>query len=244
MHGSKLAGSSAEEWNRCVCVGHYCNRSTYFIYPGRDGWSAPSGHTHTSTYMAITSHGRVSWVVSQQQEGSSNDDYMCVRLCGHDSVRISHLCHCLNFSLFLFSWRIFFSFLAVFPFPLFSFSSISLPLSSAAASEIHESVIFPWRLQGKMKKAMVSSTTVQTCSRHPVPEEMMVVMVCVCVCVCVCGRMIQRPQTHLHVIFLHWLRTGTGWWGEELRSVWGERRGVSQAEALDSRAPVWSSSNT
>lgn len=40
-----------------VCVGHYCNRTIYFIYPGRDGWSAPSGHTHTSSNMAITSHG-------------------------------------------------------------------------------------------------------------------------------------------------------------------------------------------
>lgn len=29
-----------------VCVGHYCNRSIYFIYPGRNGWSAPSGRTH------------------------------------------------------------------------------------------------------------------------------------------------------------------------------------------------------
>lgn len=39
-----------------------------------------------------------------------------------------------------------------------------------------------------MKKAMVSSTTMWTCSRHPVPEEMMVVMVCVCSYVCVCVR--------------------------------------------------------
>lgn len=28
-----------------VCVGHYRNRSIYFIYPGRTGWSAPSGLT-------------------------------------------------------------------------------------------------------------------------------------------------------------------------------------------------------
>lgn len=33
-----------------------------------------------------------------------------------------------------------------------------------------------------MKKAMVSSTKVRTCSRHPVPEEATVIMPCVCVC--------------------------------------------------------------
>lgn len=170
----ELAATQRNETD--VRVGHYCNRSIYFIYPGRDGWSAPSGHTHTSTYMEITSNDRVSRVVSQQQEGRSKMIITCVpgTVCMHlPSLSLSQFLSpsLVTFCLFLLPPRLYP------PFP-----SISLSPLSPAASEIHESVVFPRRLQHKMKKAMVSSTKVRTCSRHPVPEEMTVTRVCVCVC--------------------------------------------------------------
>lgn len=46
--------AAMQRYETDVSVGHYCNRSIYFIYPGRDGWSAPSGHTHTQTHTAHT----------------------------------------------------------------------------------------------------------------------------------------------------------------------------------------------
>lgn len=39
-----------------VHVCRYCKRSIYLVLPGRDGWSAPSGHMHASTPVAATRH--------------------------------------------------------------------------------------------------------------------------------------------------------------------------------------------
>jgi len=52
--------AAMQSYETDVCVGHYCNRSIYFIYPGRDGWSAPSGHiAHTWQSPAMVGfHGK------------------------------------------------------------------------------------------------------------------------------------------------------------------------------------------
>lgn len=58
--------ATVQRYETDVCVSLYSNRSIYFIYPGRDGWSAPSGyahtHSHTQPKVAIATHG-VSMIV-------------------------------------------------------------------------------------------------------------------------------------------------------------------------------------
>lgn len=78
--------AAMQRYETDVCVGHYCNRSIYFIYPGRNGWSAPSGRvrTHTQTHI----HGKPFFVYP------ANNRREALKL----SLRVCHLCHCLTFS--------------------------------------------------------------------------------------------------------------------------------------------------
>lgn len=157
----------------CVCVqtswqprrgaGQMCALVITVIAPftsSTPGGVAGQHHldTHTSTCTAITRHGRGLWVVRLQHEAKC------------DSVYAFTIFVAVSISPF-FPGDIFLSLSLPPPRPAHlypPFSSISLPPLSPAASEIHESLIFPPRLQDIKKKATVCRTKVQ---RHPLPEE-------------------------------------------------------------------------
>lgn len=134
-HGcaNELAAPRSSGTDVHVC--RYCKRSIYLILPGRDGWSAPSGHMHASMRREGLATGGELW----------NDHHVHVITC----VWVPSL----------FPWWHFCLFMSCTPsiiYSLFIHPRASPESSSFCGTRMHH---FPGRLQDiDRKRAIVSRT--------------------------------------------------------------------------------------
>lgn len=142
-------------WQACRGMGQMCETVITVIAPFSSstlGEMAGQHHldAHTSTSTALTSRGKVSGVVSLQQEGRSEIIITCVFVCVCVCVPVEcvHL-PSLSPSRFpaLSLVTFFLSFGALQSLSSFLFYLSASPESSPAASEIHESVFLTQKLQ-------------------------------------------------------------------------------------------------